>query len=709
MTTPRIISLSCLCVLALIPFAMCGCTSMNGVTNKWATAWKKSTEPKPVDPNREEVVTYWGQKKKEPKLKEMPPELKERLAKKPDDSQRSREYADNFKAGNQHLKEGRLDEARRAYEMALAARPDDPDVHHRLAVVADKQKLFGVADDHYEAALRIRPRDPNLLSDIGYSHVLRGDDRGAEKTLREALALDSSHRGAMLNLSTLYGKQRRYDEALALLRRGTTEAETQQYMTQLFPQGRPSDVALAGNQTEAGSRIVRTIPDEDRTDVRNMTNDQLKAEWDRRQLEESQNRQPQIAAGPTSKDWSSGSMIQDPRATQDPRSVAALNNQPWPTGQGSGDSSANRTAPNNAAFGPTSPYQGQTQGTTSMQPGAVTIPLPNDLQPGLPMSTYPGTAANGVGQRQGFAPNAGQGPLAAPPGTRPHSNIGFWQGTPAQPNAGAFNPNPSASESAIEQLGHTRVGAENSVSASQAAAQLGMSAGPGSLFPILSGDPASAGGLNGQPSRPQGFNTQSAPIGPDNQGRPWSQGNDGSNSGQALPNWQGAATSSSSSGVLSNFAGNDTSRAPTTNVNRPSRPWEVPANSPPSNYNTPSNVIQAGGLPNWGEPASRANESLDAYQSNTSANKTSRFAKSPWDESASQPNQAGGSRPYNGAWPSGNNQPNATSSGSGTSSNPLPMWNGGVAAGAASSSGTGSATANSANNSLPQWPYSSQR
>ena len=184
MTTSRLTCPALLCALVVVSLATCGCTSVGGANNKWATAWKKSTESKPVDPNHEEIVTYWGQKKKQTTRQEMPAELKERLAKKTDPSQRSRDYTDNFKAGNLRLKEGRLDEAGRAYELALAAKPDDPDVHHRLAVVADKQQLFGAADDHYEAALRQRPRDPNLLSDIGYSYTLRGVTNGKRLPVR---------------------------------------------------------------------------------------------------------------------------------------------------------------------------------------------------------------------------------------------------------------------------------------------------------------------------------------------------------------------------------------------------------------------------------------------------------------------------------------------------------------------------------------------
>jgi hypothetical protein len=64
-------------VLAVVTVACCGCQSVNG-PNKWSTAWK--SKPQQVNSNDEEIVTYWGQKKKQPQPAEMPAELKEKLA-----------------------------------------------------------------------------------------------------------------------------------------------------------------------------------------------------------------------------------------------------------------------------------------------------------------------------------------------------------------------------------------------------------------------------------------------------------------------------------------------------------------------------------------------------------------------------------------------------------------------------------------------------
>ena len=729
MTTSRLTCPALLCALVVVSLATCGCTSVGGANNKWATAWKKSTESKPVDPNHEEIVTYWGQKKKQTTRQEMPAELKERLAKKTDPSQRSREYTDNFKAGNLRLKEGRLDEAGRAYELALAAKPDDPDVHHRLAVVADKQQLFGAADDHYEAALRQRPRDPNLLSDIGYSHTLRGDDRRAEQTLREALALDSSHKGAMHNLSTLYGKQKRYDDALSLLKSGTTEAETRQYMAQLFPQGPPSEVAQASNQSEAGQRPVRPIAADARSDVRNMPLEQLKAEMERRQqLEGNQNRQPQIAQTPLQRDWSSDALTQDPRATQDQRPSTAPNSQPWMTSQNFGGQMTNPPQTANPGFGQTSPYSPQTQTATSMPPGVGTIPLPSNLhagspnpQLGSPMLPYPGTIPNGPTQQPGFGAAPSQGSLVAPPGTSPQ--VDFWPGASSQSNTRAFNPALPQSQSLIDQMGHSRESAAGGVSASQAAAQLGMSVGPGSLFPVVPSDPAPAGGMSMHPSvtpaYEQRFNSefpqppqyqnsvnQYAPTNVPNQGVIRLPGHDGSASNQDPPNWPGAPTARSNGTAQQGPARNDVTIAPSSPGNNMFSQWGTSSNRQQPTPNTGSGVVQAGGSSGWDQSSSPTADPLNTFSSDKNGGAVSRYAKTPWDDPTSQP---GGSRPYNGAWPNNNSLPNGASSSGGSSANSLPIWNGGNGTGASMPSGAGSANGSTSNSAPQQWQYSPQR
>ena len=75
--------------------------------------------------------------------------------------------------GQLALQENRLDDARKAYTEILRSAPDNATAHHGMAMTADLSKLWADAEYHYKQALRIRPRDANLLCDIGYSYVLQ--------------------------------------------------------------------------------------------------------------------------------------------------------------------------------------------------------------------------------------------------------------------------------------------------------------------------------------------------------------------------------------------------------------------------------------------------------------------------------------------------------------------------------------------------------
>ena len=356
-----------------------------------------------------------------------------------------------------------------------------------------------------------------------------------------------------------------------------------------------------------------------------------------------------------------------------------------------------------------------------MQPAVPMFPQQLSLQPGSPMLPYPGPTPNGTVAQPGFAAAPSQGSLVAPQGTSPHSNMDFWQGASGQSNGAASNS--FQGQNSIEQMGHTQGGAAGGVSASQAAAQLGMSAGPGSLFPIMPSDSASAGGMSRHPSVTPAYeqrfnnefpqppqyqtpNNQLAPNRVPNQSRVLLLGNEGSATNQYPPNWQGTSSSRSNGIAQQGSAGNDVMIAPSSPASNMSSPWDSSSNWQQPTSNTGSGVVQAGGSFGWGQSSSPTSDPLNTFQSDKSGGVVSRYAKTPWDDPTSQP---GGSRPYNGAWPNGNSLPNGASSGNVSSANSLPMWNGGSGTGASMPSGAGSATGSSSNGSPQQWPYSSQR
>jgi len=120
--------------------------------------------------------------------------------------------------GQRALQENRMTEARQAYDEVLQLDPEEPTAHHGLAMVADLTEQWAEADDHYRQALRSRPRDANLLCDIGYSYLLQNRYSEASSYLSQAIQINPNHENAHTNL------------ALLDIRQGNREAARQRLM-----------------------------------------------------------------------------------------------------------------------------------------------------------------------------------------------------------------------------------------------------------------------------------------------------------------------------------------------------------------------------------------------------------------------------------------------------------------------------------------------
>ncbi len=98
---------------------------------------------------------------------------------------------------------GRVLEAKHAYEQVLSEQPNHPEAHHRLAILADRAGEYSAAEKHYRIALRGKPTDADLLNDLGYSYFLQGRARESQLCLERALDVDPKHPHVEENLSLL--------------------------------------------------------------------------------------------------------------------------------------------------------------------------------------------------------------------------------------------------------------------------------------------------------------------------------------------------------------------------------------------------------------------------------------------------------------------------------------------------------------------------
>ncbi|MBS0207238.1 MAG: tetratricopeptide repeat protein [Planctomycetes bacterium] len=655
--------MACSCAILVIVLAHCGCQSLK-TPGSWASAKSKP----PANPNDREVVKYWGQKDKS-KAPSMD-ELKARLAK---SQSTPATYESHLQRGNDALRGNRLDEAQKDFEKALALRPNDPDCHHRLAVVADKKELFGVADTHYEAALRQRPRDPNLLSDYGYSYFLRGEEALAESTLNKALAISPSHKGAMANLGAIFQKQGRYEDAVAMFRSGASPAEAEQYLAQLFPQRTPSGVeAYAQNQPaiNPGTANSRTAPPMPSKPLAEMTTEEVKAYANQVRDEERRRRQEQMNAEMRRpQGWSNDETQQQAQQSQRQWQQQQQNEVRQPTGN----------AP--IVLGPRS----------NQEPSANDLPLvtPNGgNSQGLANNGF--DRGNSYGQPGGVVTAQLEEGLRAPRGANPSMDtwdgagvrypVGTAAGWQGQPNGNDVqNPRGSMPGQPSMNGGDPRFADSNANA--QMAAQLGMNVGPGGLFPVApaEGNGSQFNGPQGGTNSRMGFEFPSAPSYQDP-------------NNQFQPTRGSMAPSDPRQGSSLNSPWGDSSSQP------PGRgSWDTGENlgpaSPASGWAdfNPREVVPAGGP---------STSSTAAF--NDPLNRGSPSSNSNW---ADKPNL--NAAPFNGPWPPGS-QPVANGSSSSGTPNSLPMWNNGQSA--SRPQPTQYAPATSTQSYQPeQYPYSRTR
>lgn len=151
---------------------------------------------------------------------------------------------------------GNLEKARGYYQRVLTIDPDNFGALHRLAILEDKKQNFPAAEAYYLRALKSDPDNSDLLSDIGYSYMLQGRDDYGEKYLLEALKYQPRHSRSLDHLGWFYGRAGQYDQAMALFRMTSGEAQAQLKFAQLFPGVEPDIVLAQGISTQHNVQMV---------------------------------------------------------------------------------------------------------------------------------------------------------------------------------------------------------------------------------------------------------------------------------------------------------------------------------------------------------------------------------------------------------------------------------------------------------------------
>jgi tetratricopeptide (TPR) repeat protein len=143
----------------------------------------------------------------------------------PDLTRAAPEWRILYTAGEQKLKEGQVEEARRHLSLALAAAESNHAIPGELAAILDALgrswfragKYFQAATS-FERALKLPTQPPvrvPILCNAAQSYREAGDYRNAEKHLREALSLSPAEPDAWQLLGSVLILQRKFAEAEA--------------------------------------------------------------------------------------------------------------------------------------------------------------------------------------------------------------------------------------------------------------------------------------------------------------------------------------------------------------------------------------------------------------------------------------------------------------------------------------------------------------
>ena len=121
---------------------------------------------------------------------------------------------DDLNLGKRHYREGNYGLAeqhfRRAAEKAPGEASRDAEAWLGLAASYDRLRRFELADRAYAQALKIIGPTPELLNNIGYSYLMRGDYRRAREKLLAARAKDPASSFIQNNLVLLEESERRH-------------------------------------------------------------------------------------------------------------------------------------------------------------------------------------------------------------------------------------------------------------------------------------------------------------------------------------------------------------------------------------------------------------------------------------------------------------------------------------------------------------------
>jgi Flp pilus assembly protein TadD len=113
-----------------------------------------------------------------------------------------------LRMGKEQFGRGNYGLAQRYFRDAVEKAPKDATAWVGLAASYDRLRRFDLADQSYAQAVRLTGETVQILNNLGYSYMLRGDLVRAHRKLQRAYELDPTNLTIIDNLELLNGSRR---------------------------------------------------------------------------------------------------------------------------------------------------------------------------------------------------------------------------------------------------------------------------------------------------------------------------------------------------------------------------------------------------------------------------------------------------------------------------------------------------------------------
>ena len=133
--------------------------------------------------------------------------------------ERNKQWREQIEVGNLALQNQDLDRALKAYQAALAIKPNSSNVQLKIAELYFQQQEYENARDAFVALVKLEPQNINARNYLGYIYENLNKHEAAAREYEEALKLDPRNLYALNHLGLAYKQLHLLDDAEQILRK----------------------------------------------------------------------------------------------------------------------------------------------------------------------------------------------------------------------------------------------------------------------------------------------------------------------------------------------------------------------------------------------------------------------------------------------------------------------------------------------------------